>query len=309
VRISIQKKHETAWSEKWTIPGVLAGNEIPAAWIDGGAGNSLVRRMLIVEFPNKPQRQDPNLRQRLLEELPAIMVKSNRLYQTIAASIGTDGDIDAAMPTYFHDTLDRFRAKTQPFVYMIKNHPDLVRLPHAEIHLLELKKVYKDWCSANGNRYSQLDDDEIRRQIASLGLRVVEFKPGQTHEYKGKRHHGVFIFGIGLRAETETNVYHASGGGGGGGSGSGSGSVGGGGGGHTPAYLQTPQQHTPAPHPTAHSQHHQHHASPATDFAAAAGYAAAAAASSYTLPSAAPPRDDGPDTFMDQADFEDEQFE
>jgi len=298
VRISIQKKHETAWSEKWTIPGVLAGNEIPAAWIDGGAGNSLVRRMLIVEFPNKPRRQDPNLRQRLLEELPAIMVKSNRLYQSIAAAIGTDGDIDAAMPAYFHDTLDRFRAKTQPFVYMIKNHPELIRLPAAEIHMLELKKVYRDWCNANGNRYSNLDDDEIRRQIASLGLRVVEFKNNETHEYKGKRHHGWFVFGLGLRADTEASAYH---------------------------------------HPGANHLHHHHHAagsgsvhgsialSQPDAFAAAAGRggagaaagaagaAGAAAGQGFPLagshafaPPPPPSRRVGPESFEDQADFDEE---
>jgi energy-coupling factor transporter ATP-binding protein EcfA2 len=171
-RISVQEKFKTARDEEWNIPGLMAGNEIPSKWIDGGAGNSLVRRMMIVEFPNKPHTLDPNLEGNILRELAAIMVKANRLYRMLADRIGDRGDIDAALPNYFRDTLARFQAKTQPFVYMLNNHPDLHREPEAHITLLDLKGMYTQWCRLNNSRGGSIDDDELIRQLRSQGLRV-----------------------------------------------------------------------------------------------------------------------------------------
>jgi energy-coupling factor transporter ATP-binding protein EcfA2 len=172
-RISIQKKHETAWTEEWVMPGLMAANEIPSRWIDGGAGNSLLRRMFIVEFLVKPKKLDPMLETRLRHELPAIMVKSNRLYRKIAESIGEDGDIDSHMPSYFTDALLRFQEKTQPFVYMLNNHPDFVFDPRLHISLSELKTAFVQWAKSLGYKQSSiLDDDEIIRQIKNTGLEV-----------------------------------------------------------------------------------------------------------------------------------------
>jgi hypothetical protein len=172
-RISIQKKHETAWTEEWVMPGLMAANEIPSRWIDGGAGNSLLRRMFIVEFLVKPKKLDPMLETRLRHELPAIMVKSNRLYRQIAESIGEDGDIDSHMPSYFTDALLRFQEKTQPFVYMLNNHPDFAFDPRLHISLSELKTAFVQWAKSLGYKQSSiLDDDEIIRQIKNTGLEV-----------------------------------------------------------------------------------------------------------------------------------------
>jgi energy-coupling factor transporter ATP-binding protein EcfA2 len=173
-RISVQEKFKTARDEEWNIPGLMAGNEIPSKWIDGGAGNSLVRRMLIIEFPNKPQALDPNLEGNILRELAAIMVKANRMYRLLAARIGDRGDMDAALPAYFRETLARFQAKTQPFVYMLNNHPDLHRDPAGHMTMLELKTLYSQWCRVNNSRGGAIDDDEIIRQLRSQGLQVVK---------------------------------------------------------------------------------------------------------------------------------------
>lgn len=200
-RIAIQKKNVTAWTEEWNIPGLLAGNEIPTKWIEGGAGNSLVRRMFIIEFPHKPPKLDPMLNARLLQELPAIMVKSNRMYRKIAASIGPDGDIDEAMPVYFKNTLERFQAKTQPFVYMLLHHPELVRQPGALISLMELKRIYQEWCKSNGQKYTSLDDDEVARQIKSQGLEIQNVKRGHPIEVKGRQVTGVIIVGLSLKSD------------------------------------------------------------------------------------------------------------
>jgi len=198
-RIAIQKKNVTAWEEEWNTPGLMAGNEIPSKWIDGGAGNSLVRRMLIVEFPNKPRRQDPQLETRILAELPAIMVKANRMYRLLAARVGPDGDIDHFLPAYFRDTLARFQSKTQPFVYMLNNHPDLLRDPNGRMHLMELKGLFAAWCRVNNYRISSMDDDEIIRQVKSQGFTTKQVKtPGRGQQQ------GWYIHGLTTRAASDS---------------------------------------------------------------------------------------------------------
>ncbi len=206
-RISIQKKHETAWTEEWVMPGLMAANEIPSKWIDGGAGNSLLRRMFIVEFTEKPKRLDPMLEFRLREELPAIMVKSNRLYRQIAAEIGEDGDIDEHMPSYFAETLGHFQSKTQPFVYMMYNHVDLVFEARLKLPLAELKTAFVQWAKQNGYKSIVLDDDEIIRQIKSQGLTIEEVRhegrqnPAKKGRVSSRANNTIIVHGIGYRAE------------------------------------------------------------------------------------------------------------
>lgn len=230
-RISIQKKHETAWTEEWVMPGLMAANEIPSKWIDGGAGNSLLRRMFIVEFTEKPRRLDPMLETRLRNELSAIMVKSNRLYRQIAAEIGEDGDIDEHMPAYFMETLGHFQSKTQPFVYMMYNHVDLVFDPRLKLPLAELKTAFVQWAKSNGYKSIVLDDDEIIRQIKSQGLVVEEAaskgaRPEGAHPSKksrgsasgsgGRASNSIIVHGIGYKAELLGMQQNSMAGGGGG---------------------------------------------------------------------------------------------
>ena len=200
-RLAIQKKNVTAWTEEWTIPGLMAGNEIPTKWIEGGAGNSLVRRMMIIEFHKKPPKLDPMLNTRLLQELPAIMVKSNRMYRLIANTIGPDGDIDEFMPGYFKETLARFQSRTQPFVYMLNNHPDLAKHIHYKITVIELKQLYVQWCKTNGHRQTALDDDEILRQIKSQGFEIVVVKRSQPIDHHGRKMSGTFVMGLCMKSD------------------------------------------------------------------------------------------------------------
>jgi energy-coupling factor transporter ATP-binding protein EcfA2 len=214
-RISIQKKNVTAWAEEWNIPGLMAGNELPQKWVDGGAGNSLVRRMFVIEFPNKPPRLDSNLFSRLLRELPAIMVKSNRLYRRIASEVGIDGDIDEHLPTYFKDTLLRFQTRTQPLIHMVQtNHELTSEFPEGKIHIQDLKSIFLQWAKVNGGgRAVCPDDDEIARQMKSIGYTIKVFKKSAPVDYRGKKMSGTFIMGLASKAEMDAQQMAGAGGG------------------------------------------------------------------------------------------------
>ena len=228
-RMAIQEKHKTARDEDWRIPGIMAGNELPTKWIEGGAGNSLVRRMMIVSFPNKPKRLDPNLESNIMSELAAIMVKSNRLYRKVAAQIArtNGGDIDTSLPQYFKNTLATFQARTQPFLYMLNTHTDLVRRVNGRVPVMELKNMYMAWARTNGYKNTAPDDEELARQLKSAGLIVRAHLGSDAVEFRGRRIGGLIVHGLAFRdgADGEGMGGGGGGGGGSGGSISGAGSV------------------------------------------------------------------------------------
>ena len=194
-RIAIQKKHATAWSIRWKIPGLMCGNELPDLWVD--AANSLKRRMLIIEFNNKPERSDTNLEEKLSREMAAIMVKANRMYRQIVRSIGRDGDIDDHLPEYFHRTLSKFERKTQPLVYMITSGSDLRKDRNGIMSFAQLTNTFNQWCRQMGRKAIGLDEDEATRQLKSLGMQVVRASVEHPVDVRGTREtNGLFVKGL-----------------------------------------------------------------------------------------------------------------
>ena len=203
--MTVQQKNVTAFPVTWRVPGLLCGNELPIKWID--VGNALLRRFLIVEFPNRPERSDPMLDSKLAEEMALIMVKVNRLYRNLVSRLGGKS-IDEALPSYFHEKLEKFQKKTQPFLAMIDEHPELDRGDTKRIMLVELKTMFKEFLQLNNMRNIPLDEDEMIRQLrAKIGPDAVRVIPkDQPIEYNGREQHGTFVFGLGIRYNDELDV-------------------------------------------------------------------------------------------------------
>ena len=75
--VQVAVKFREAQSVQWTVPGILAGNQIPG-WTDNSG--SINRRLLMFEFPNTVTNGDMCLGEKLQKELGAILIKSNRCY-------------------------------------------------------------------------------------------------------------------------------------------------------------------------------------------------------------------------------------
>ncbi len=85
--------------EKWTVPGIFAGNELPG-WVDNAG--SIVRRILLFQFDQLVTEKDTNLDTKLHIELPHILVKSNRAYlATVSSARGAD--VWKIVPQYFRE--------------------------------------------------------------------------------------------------------------------------------------------------------------------------------------------------------------
>jgi hypothetical protein len=92
------KKAETL--SKWTVPGVLAGNEAPN-WVDNSG--SVSRRMVLFDFCHRVDNADMELGKKLTAEMPAILLKCNRAYLDAVAKHAQDS-IWKHLPKYFMQT-------------------------------------------------------------------------------------------------------------------------------------------------------------------------------------------------------------
>lgn len=167
--VAIQQKYSTAWSENWTVPGLMCGNELPNKWIAEEAAGALLRRFLIVEFPNKPTVVDPSLENDLQSELAAILIKCNRMYLQKARQF-QGSSMESFLPAYFSQTLGKFQRKTQPLLSMLDSSSELVRSAGSCISYRDVKSLFKEHCRLNSMRAPQLDDDTIDSVCKTLSL-------------------------------------------------------------------------------------------------------------------------------------------
>lgn len=106
--VSVAAKFQVARSQRWTAPGIMAGNEVPGFSDNGG---SMGRRMVVVEFGRTVVDGDMKLGEKLEAELPRILLKVNRAYLEKSGRYGSV-NIWTALPPYFHRLRDQFSQTT-----------------------------------------------------------------------------------------------------------------------------------------------------------------------------------------------------
>jgi len=97
--MSIARKNKTAVSLTWTVPGILAGNEVPH-WKDNSG--SVLRRLMTWNFGRQVAEADPHLDEKLDQEMASILCKCVRAYLEYAQKY-SDQDIWNVVPKYFMD--------------------------------------------------------------------------------------------------------------------------------------------------------------------------------------------------------------
>ena len=115
--MSIARKNLTAVNKQWDAPGLLLGNDLPK-WMD--AAGSIARRMLIIHFRHKVSEKDadPDLDNKLEQELAALIIKCNRAYfEKVLES--REKNIWDVLPPYFKEERDEFLKETQPLYALL----------------------------------------------------------------------------------------------------------------------------------------------------------------------------------------------
>jgi hypothetical protein len=97
--MSIARKNKTAVSLTWTVPGILAGNEVPH-WKDNSG--SVLRRLMTWNFGRQVAEADPHLDEKLDQEMASILCKCVRAYLEYSQKY-SEQDIWNVVPKYFMD--------------------------------------------------------------------------------------------------------------------------------------------------------------------------------------------------------------
>lgn len=118
--LSLAVKHESPWCGRWTIPGIMAGNEM-VQYVD--KSGSISRRIVVLDFPNRldPGAIDPTLLTRLLRsELPAVIRKAAIAYHKAVEDHG-GSDIWVALPARICEERKKMMYSTNPLYSFINS--------------------------------------------------------------------------------------------------------------------------------------------------------------------------------------------
>lgn len=120
--VQVAKKHKTAESVRWNVPGILAGNEVMQYTDNSG---SISRRLMVFKFDKIVTKGDDKLKHKLQKEIPYILQASNRAYLEMIVESAGKGIWDI-LPEYFRKSKDEMAENTNALNNFLKS--DKVKL-------------------------------------------------------------------------------------------------------------------------------------------------------------------------------------
>ena len=166
--IQINVKHQKAFATQWKVPGVLAGNEVPA-WCDNSG--SIQRRIVLFDFARAVVHGDMKLGEKLEAEFPALLVKCNRAYLEQAAA-HSHSNIWTILPAYFRSTRDAMAADVNSVEAFLASAEVCFR-EGAFCPFVDFKAALRAFEQANGFKSSKYTGDFFRGPFSRHGVRCV----------------------------------------------------------------------------------------------------------------------------------------
>ena len=176
--ITINVKNRTAFSKVWKVPGALAGNEVPS-WCDNSG--SIQRRIVLFDFSRQVTNGDMKLGDKLAAEIPAILLKCNRMYLD-AVSKWSHTNVWTVLPKYFLHTRDEMAQATNVLEAFLSSEDVVVR---ADIFCSfdDFKSALKVYAQQNNYAVKRLTVDFFRGPLDKFQITKVR----DAREYMGKR--------------------------------------------------------------------------------------------------------------------------
>ncbi|NBU15972.1 MAG: hypothetical protein EBS48_02990 [Actinobacteria bacterium] len=195
--LQVNVKHKKAFATTWSVPGALAGNEVPA-WADNSG--SVQRRVLLWEFVRAVVNGDMKLGEKLGAELPAILVKCNRAYLEMAGKY-SHVNVWTVLPAYFKETRDQL-AQSVNSVEAFLASTDVVHGLDLYCPMDEFRAALKTFEVSNNYRSKKYDTDFFRGPFTKYGLRIERAKKA----YRGTNKTRDYVIGIDINnANAEDN--------------------------------------------------------------------------------------------------------
>lgn len=143
--MTIARKHVTARAVEWSVPGIMAGNQVPS-WRD--TQGSILRRLVVFSFTKKPETLDMSLGKRLEVEMPNIIQKCARAYHEAIKMVG-NRNVSKCLPDYFNETKEELRCDVDS-VRSFLSSGTLRDDPALYMPMEEFIKLYNEYCRQNG---------------------------------------------------------------------------------------------------------------------------------------------------------------
>lgn len=167
--LQVAAKFKTSSTVKWTVPGALAGNEVPG-WIDNSG--SINRRVVLFEFPKRVHDGDMDLGRKLDAELPLALVKANRAYREAAAMHARD-NIWKHLPQAFHTAKDEFTESVNSIVHFLRSGA-LEFQTGAYMPFEQFVSAYNTYVTSMGLPKIKLTGDKVTQPLMEARCRVLK---------------------------------------------------------------------------------------------------------------------------------------
>lgn len=187
--LQVNVKHKKAFATTWTVPGALAGNEVPA-WADNSG--SVQRRVLLWEFAKGVTNGDMKLGEKLQKEMPLILQKCNKAYLEMAGK-HSHVNIWTVLPAYFMETRNQL-AQSVNSVEAFLASTEVVHGPDLYCPMEDFRNALKSFEMSNNYKSKKYDTDFFRGPFAKYNLAVVRCKKA----YRGHNKTRDYLVGLDL---------------------------------------------------------------------------------------------------------------
>ena len=190
----VAKKHKTASSVKWNVPGIMGGNAVPG-WED--QQGSIVRRIALFNFVKPVTRVDTLLPAKLLAEMPALVLKCNRAYRAAVRAVGSRNIWDV-LPAYFRTTREEMAQIVNSMRGFLAS--ESVQFDTTfYCPLAELRNSWTRWTQdQNISPKPRWHKDLYSGPLADRGLQLVKATKEYPRNGMGSRKLGDYVLGVDL---------------------------------------------------------------------------------------------------------------
>ena len=187
--LQVNVKHKVAFSTTWSVPGALAGNEVPA-WADNSG--SVQRRVVLWEFAHSVTNGDMKLGEKLLAELPRILLKCNKAYLDM---VGRHSHVNiwTVLPRYFKETRDQL-AQSVNSVEAFLASTEVVYGSELYCPMEDFRAALKSFEISNNYKSKKYDTDFFRGPFAKFNLSIERNKKA----YRGSNRNRDYVMGLDL---------------------------------------------------------------------------------------------------------------
>jgi len=196
--IQVAEKHKIAKSIVWTVPGMLAGNEVPSYTDNAG---SVSRRLMVFKFDQKVSSGDTRLGSKLIKEITYIIQACNRGYQE---AVNTHGDKDVwnCVPEYFKKTKDSMAENTNALMNFMNS--DKVKIGEG-LYVRErlFISTFNEHCRDNHLGSHKWCSDYYLGPFSSNKITSKKGKQRYPNVPGAKTYPGTFIYGIDIVSDLD----------------------------------------------------------------------------------------------------------